>query len=102
MSVRDKAEAAEWAVVDSSIERRMMEITAWLQENQVFEPNPEEMGAVERAYHFHRAKRRRRVQRRQESTLARLRFYLVLLVLAAATIALLFATWREIRQLFGI
>jgi len=53
MSVRDKAEAAEWAVVDSSIERRMMEITAWLQENQVFEPNPEEMGAVERAYwHF--------------------------------------------------
>ena len=63
---------------------------------------PLDPSAVERAYHFHRAKRRRRVQRRQESTLARLRFYLVLLVLAAATIALLFATWREIRQLFGI
>ena len=39
-----------WAVVDASIERRLMEITAWLRDNQVFAPNPEEMGSVERAY----------------------------------------------------
>lgn len=52
MSGREKA-AAEWAGVDASIERRLIEITAWLRENQVFEPNPEEMGSVERAYwHF--------------------------------------------------
>ncbi len=40
-------------MVDASIERRLTEITAWLRDNQVFEPNPEEMGSVERAYwHF--------------------------------------------------
>jgi len=63
---------------------------------------PLDPSAVERAYHFHRAKRRRRVRRRQESTLAHLRFYLVMLVLVAAAIALVFATWHEIKQLFGI
>ena len=49
MSRRDKS-THEWAVVDASIERRLTEITAWLRDNQVFEPNPEEMGSVERAY----------------------------------------------------
>lgn len=56
MSGRQKtpsAAAQEWAIVDASIERRLIEITAWLRDNQVFEPNPEEMGSVERAYwHF--------------------------------------------------
>jgi hypothetical protein len=53
MSGREKTATTEWAVVDASIERRLIEITAWLRENQVFEPNPEEMGSVERAYwHF--------------------------------------------------
>ena len=52
MSGRDK-NAQDWSVVDASIERRLSEITAWLRDNQVFEPNPEEMGSVERAYwHF--------------------------------------------------
>ena len=56
MSGRHKAPPAvaqDWAIVDASIERRLVEITAWLRDNQVFEPNPEEMGSVERAYwHF--------------------------------------------------
>ncbi len=40
-------------MVDASIERRLSEITAWLRDNQVFEPDPDEMGSVERAYwHF--------------------------------------------------
>ncbi len=57
MSPRDKSTrerpAQDWAIVDASIERRLSEITAWLRDNQVFEPNPEEMGSVERAYwHF--------------------------------------------------
>jgi hypothetical protein len=52
MSGKDKR-AQDWAMVDSSIEHRLTEITAWLRDNQVFEPNPEEMGSVERAYwHF--------------------------------------------------
>ena len=56
MSGRHKTQptvAQDWAVVDASIERRLTEITAWLRDNKVFEPNPEEMGSVERAYwHF--------------------------------------------------
>ncbi len=57
MSARDKGtrdgSAQDWAIVDASIERRLSEITDWLRDNQVFEPNPEEMGSVERAYwHF--------------------------------------------------
>ena len=52
MSGRDKS-TQDWTLVDASIERRLSEITAWLRDNQVFEPNPEEMGSVERAYwHF--------------------------------------------------
>jgi hypothetical protein len=52
MSGRQKM-AQDWTIVDASIERRLTEITAWLRDNQVFEPNPEEMGSVERAYwHF--------------------------------------------------
>lgn len=56
MSGRHKTTPApgqDWAIVDATIERRLVEITAWLRDNQVFEPNPEEMGSVERAYwHF--------------------------------------------------
>jgi hypothetical protein len=63
---------------------------------------PLDPSAVERAYHFHRAQRRRKVRRREESRLAHLRFYLVMLVLTAASIALLFGIWHEVRQLFGI
>lgn len=52
MSGRQKM-AQDWGSVDASIERRLIEITAWLRDNQVFEANPEEMGSVERAYwHF--------------------------------------------------
>jgi len=40
----------EWVVVDQTIDRRLVEITAWLRDNQVFEADPEEMGSVERAY----------------------------------------------------
>lgn len=53
MSGRHKnppAASQDWAVVDASIEKRLVEITAWMRDNQVFEANPEEMGSVERAY----------------------------------------------------
>jgi hypothetical protein len=40
MSAREKS-TQDWAVVDASIERRLSEITAWLRDNQVFEPNLE-------------------------------------------------------------
>ena len=51
MSTKQSQKSAlEWVVVDQTIDRRLVEITAWLRDNQVFEANPEEMGSVERAY----------------------------------------------------
>jgi hypothetical protein len=58
--------------------------------------------AVERAYRYHRAQRRARVRRREENRLAHFRFYLVMLVLAAAAIALVIGTWHEVQKLFGL
>jgi hypothetical protein len=58
--------------------------------------------AVERAYHFHRAKRAARERRHQESRLAAIRFWLVLalVVLVAAVVAA--RTMGEIERVFGL
>ena len=58
--------------------------------------------AVERAYRLHRARRRARVERRREKRRAGLRFWLVLLVLVAASIAILVVIAQEVQRLFGI
>jgi hypothetical protein len=63
---------------------------------------PLDPAAVEHAYRFHRAQRRARVKRREETRLAHLRFYLVMLVLVAAALALVIGTWHEVQKLFGL
>jgi hypothetical protein len=63
---------------------------------------PLDPSAVEQAYRFHRAQRRARVRRREETRLAHLRFYLVMLVLVAAAVALVLGTWHEVQKLFGL
>ena len=41
------------SVIDDEIEKRLAEVTTWLRRNATFHPDPDEMGAVERAYwHF--------------------------------------------------
>ena len=43
----------DWSVIDDEIEKRLVEVTTWLRRNATFHPDPDEMGAVERAYwHF--------------------------------------------------
>lgn len=43
----------DWSVIDDEIEKRLAEVTTWLRRNANFHPDPDEMGAVERAYwHF--------------------------------------------------
>jgi len=43
----------EWSVIDDEIEKRLAEVTTWLRRNATFHPDPDQMGAVERAYwHF--------------------------------------------------
>ncbi len=58
--------------------------------------------AVERAYRRERARRRARERRQQETTLARFRFYAVMLVLLGGAIALLVLVWHEVQHLFGL
>ena len=58
--------------------------------------------AIDRAYRFHRARRRAREERIRERGLASLRFWTVLLVLLVLTAYLSLVVWRQIEQLFGL
>ena len=58
--------------------------------------------AVNQAYRRERARRRARARHEQEATLARVRYWAVMGLLLAGSIALLVLIWQEIRQLFGI
>jgi hypothetical protein len=58
--------------------------------------------AIERRYRLERARRRARERHKQETTLARFRFYAVMLVLGVAATALLVLVWHEIQHLFGL
>jgi hypothetical protein len=63
----------------------------------IYDPN-----TVDRAYRFHRAKRRAREDQVRERGLARLRFWTVLLVLIVLAAYLTVVVWREVEQLFGL
>ena len=67
-----------------------------------FDPIPFEPDAVDRAYLHERARRRARTERSRARKRAGLRFWIVLLVLAAVSIALTVTIWREIERLFGL
>ncbi|HXH87740.1 MAG TPA: hypothetical protein VNI55_03950 [Gaiellaceae bacterium] len=58
--------------------------------------------AVDRAYLHERARRRARVERSRERKRAGLRFWLVLVILVAASIVLTVTIWHEIERLFGL
>lgn len=59
-------------------------------------------GAIELRYRYHRARRHARVLRKQESRLARYRFYIAMLVLIAIAVAFVIGSWHEIQRLFGL
>ncbi len=58
--------------------------------------------AVDRAYLQERARRRARIERSRAQRRASLRFWLVVLVLLAATVLLSLTIWREFERLFGL
>jgi hypothetical protein len=68
----------------------------------VEDPPPIDPRAVDRAYRFHRARRRAREDRVRERSLARLRFWAVLLGLIVLTAYLSVVAWRQIEHLFGL
>ncbi len=63
---------------------------------------PVDPTAVDRAYRLHRAKRRARLRQKQERAHARLRFFVMLLLLAGFAIALMLTIWNEIQKVFGL
>jgi len=63
---------------------------------------PVDPAAIELRYRYHRARRHARVRATEESRLAKYRFYIVLTVLVALTLAFVIAGWHEIQRLFGI
>ena len=65
-------------------------------------PPPYDPVAVDRAYLQERAKRRARVEHGRARRRASLRFWLVLLVLAVASVLLSLTIWHEIERLFGL
>ena len=58
--------------------------------------------AVQRAYRLHRARRRARRERTREVARARLRFWLVLIVLVGLSVGLTVVVWHQIDRLFGL
>ena len=66
------------------------------------EPPALDPDAVRRSYHVHRARRAARIAHRRRSRWAGARFWVVLLLLVAAFVALATTTWREIGRLFGL
>lgn len=68
----------------------------------VDEPPPLDPNAVERAYRFHRTRRRIREERTRERSLARLRFLAVLVALLVLTAYVSLVVWRQIERLFGL
>jgi len=63
---------------------------------------PLDPGAIPRAYRFHRARRAARERRRREKRWAGVRFWVVLVVVVAATTYLAVRTLGEIERVFGL
>jgi hypothetical protein len=66
------------------------------------EPPRLDPDAVQRSYHVHRARRAARVAHRRSTRMAGARFWIVLILLVVAFVALATTTWREIGRLFGL
>jgi predicted anti-sigma-YlaC factor YlaD len=66
------------------------------------EESPVDPEAVDRAYHYHRARRNARVRRKREKAHARLRFYLTFAVLAGLAVFLLLTIWNQVQKVFGL
>jgi hypothetical protein len=58
--------------------------------------------AVHDAYRLARARRRARERHERATRWAAFRFWLVLMVLVAASVFLAVTFWREVQQLFGL
>jgi hypothetical protein len=73
----------------------------------VADPEPEDDPSVDPAtielrYRYARARRVARVRAKEESRLARYRFWVAMIVLIALAIGFIVASWHEVHRLFGL
>jgi hypothetical protein len=73
-----------------------------LPERQRVEEELVDPTAIPRNYRRERIRRRAREDRARERTLARLRFWLVLTIVIATSVALAVIIWNQVQQLFGL
>jgi anti-sigma-K factor RskA len=73
-----------------------------LEDHAASETPPIDPDAVRRAYRFHRARRRARIEHRRRTRWAGARFWLVVAALLAVVILLVVGLSHEIEQLFGL
>jgi hypothetical protein len=66
------------------------------------EPPVDRSDAIDRAYHYHRARRNARLRRKREKTHARLRFILTFTVLLGLAVFLMLTIWHEVQKVFGL
>jgi hypothetical protein len=63
---------------------------------------PVDPQAIDRAYHYHRARRNARLRRKREKAHARLRFFVTFAVLVGLALFLLLTIWHEVQKVFGL
>jgi hypothetical protein len=73
----------------------------------VADPEPEEgvtvdPATIELRYRYARARRVAKVRAKEETRLARYRFWIAMAVLIALAIGFIVASWHEVQRLFGL
>ena len=66
------------------------------------EESPVDPEAVDRAYHYHRARRNARSRRKREKSQATLRFVLTFAILVGLAIFFMLTVWHEVQKVFGL
>jgi hypothetical protein len=57
---------------------------------------------VDRAYRYHRERRRAKVRHTRARKWAKLRFWVVLLLLTGLAVYLMLTVWSQVQELFGL
>ncbi|TML57594.1 MAG: hypothetical protein E6G09_12730 [Actinobacteria bacterium] len=66
------------------------------------EDPPVDPEAIDRAYHYHRARRNARLRRQREKAQARLRFFMTFALLVGLALFLLLTIWHQVQKVFGL
>ena len=66
------------------------------------EDPPVDPEAIDRAYHYHRARRNALLRRKREKSNARLRFFITFTLLVGLSLFLLLTIWHEVQKVFGL